>query len=63
MNKSNKLIGSRLLWADSLKGFLILVVVLGHALQLSLGDDCFDNHLLNIICSFQMPVFHRKAGK
>lgn len=53
---------NRQIWADNLKGFLILVVVLGHALQLSLGDDCFDNHLLNIICSFQMPVFFAVSG-
>lgn len=53
---------TRTLWVDALKGFLIIVVVLGHALQLTIGEDCFDNHLLNIICSFQMPVFVAVSG-
>lgn len=58
--KENK--STRTIWVDALKGFLIIVVVLGHALQLTLGEDCFDNHLLNIICSFQMPVFVAISG-
>ena len=39
----------RLIWIDSLKGWLMILVVLGHAIQSSLGDACFQNHLWNII--------------
>lgn len=47
----------RLIWADSLKGWLILLVILGHAIQSTLGKWCFDNHLWNFIYSFHMPAF------
>lgn len=52
----------RLIWADSLKGFLIILVVLGHAIQGTLGHDCVDNHLWNIIYSFHMPAFMAVSG-
>lgn len=42
----------RLIWIDSLKGWLMILVVLGHAIQSSLGDACFQNHLWNLIYSF-----------
>ena len=35
----------RIIWADSLKGMLIILVVLGHAIQCVLSEDCEKNHL------------------
>ena len=52
----------RLLWADSLKGVLILLVILGHAIQRVLVDECFSNHIWNIIYSFHMPAFMAISG-
>ena len=52
----------RLIWADSLKGWLMLLVILGHAVQNTLGPDCCDSHLWNIIYSFHMPLFFFFAG-
>ena len=49
----------RLIWADTLRGLLILVVVLGHSLQH--GD--YENRLLwNIIYSFHMAAFFVVSG-
>lgn len=53
---------TRLVWADSLKGWLIILVVLGHAIQCTLGPDCENNHLWNIIYSFHMPAFMAVSG-
>lgn len=53
---------SRLIWADSLKGILILLVVLGHAIQYTIDDGCYTNHLWNIIYSFHMPAFMAMSG-
>ena len=54
---------TRLIWADSLKGWLILLVVLGHALQWALGDAGIDrNHLWNWIYSFHMSAFMAVSG-
>lgn len=52
----------RLIWIDSLKGWLMILVVLGHAIQSSLGDTCFQNHLWNLIYSFHMPAFMAISG-
>jgi len=52
----------RLIWADSLKGILIILVVLGHAIQETLKAGCFDNHLWNMIYSFHMPAFMAISG-
>lgn len=52
----------RLIWADSLKGWLMLLVILGHAIQSSLGADCDSNHLWNFIYSFHMPAFMAVSG-
>ena len=54
--------GKRLIWADSLKGWLILLVILGHSMQGVLGDSCQDNHLWNIIYSFHIPAFMALSG-
>ena len=52
----------RIYWADSLKGVLILFVILGHAIQAVLGDGCFVNHAFNYIYSFHMPAFMAVSG-
>lgn len=52
----------RLVWADSLKGWLIILVVLGHAIQNSVGVKCDNDHLWNIIYSFHMPAFMAISG-
>ena len=53
----------RLVWADSLKGLLILLVVLGHAIQYTMVDEgCEKNRLWNYIYSFHMPAFMAISG-
>ena len=52
----------RLIWIDSLKGWLMILVILGHAIQSSLGDACFHHHVWNIIYSFHMPAFMAISG-
>lgn len=52
----------RLVWADSLKGILIILVVFGHVIQEVLGQGCFDNHLWNLIYSFHMAAFFAVSG-
>jgi len=47
---------------DSLKGFAILLVILGHAVQYNLPNS-FDNHpLFRFIYSFHMPLFMFLSG-
>ena len=52
----------RLLWADSLKGWLMVLVILGHAIQTVMPEACFHNHLWNLIYSFHMPAFMAVSG-
>lgn len=52
----------RFIWADSLKGWLMLLVILGHAIQSTLGTDCYSNHVWNLIYSFHMPAFMAVSG-
>lgn len=40
----------------------MLLVVIGHAIQSLIRDDCYDNHLWNIIYSFHMPAFMALSG-
>lgn len=56
------MVKQRLIWADSLKGWLILLVILGHAIQNTLGADCDSNHVWNLIYSFHMPAFMAVSG-
>lgn len=50
---------NRLIWADALRGFLILLVVLGHSLQH--GD--FENRIAwNVVYSFHMAAFFVISG-
>ena len=51
----------RLLYLDNLKGFLIILVILGHCIEY--GTESFDeNTLFKIIYSFHMPVFIALSG-
>lgn len=52
----------RNVWADSLKGWLMVLVILGHAIQTEITDDAFNSHLWNIIYSFHMPAFMAVSG-
>lgn len=52
----------RLIWADSLKGWLIILVILGHAIQNVPGIDCNKSHVWNLIYSFHMPAFMAVSG-
>ena len=49
----------RLLYIDALKGFTILLVVLGHVLQVRYD---IDNLLYRYIHSFHMPLFMFLSG-
>lgn len=51
----------RLKYLDFIKGFAILLVVLGHVIQFS--DNSFDNNILfRYIYSFHMPLFMFTSG-
>ena len=52
----------RKVWIDSLKGILILLVVLGHSIQNTLKEGCYDNYWWNLIYSFHMPAFMAISG-
>ena len=52
----------RLIWADSLKGWLMILVIIGHAIQCILEEGCNDNHVWNLIYSFHMPAFMAASG-
>lgn len=52
---------TRIEWADALKGFLILMVVLGHSIQ-TVCDSYLHNYLWNLIYSFHMPAFMAVSG-
>ena len=53
---------NRLVWADSLKGWLMILVILGHAIQGVMPEACFHDHLWNLIYSFHMPAFMAVSG-
>lgn len=59
MNQSDK---SRILWADSLKAILMVIVVIDHAIQYVEHDSCFYNHFWNITSSFYLPAFVAISG-
>ena len=52
----------RVKWADSLKGILILLVVLGHSIQGVYGENVDSCLLWNVIYSFHMPAFFAISG-
>lgn len=49
----------RILWIDALRGFLILIVILGHALQ---HGDYYHSVAWNLIYSFHMAAFFAVSG-
>lgn len=54
-------ISNRLFYIDTLKGFTILCVILGHIIQYSYNN--FDeNHLFRYIYAFHMPLFMMISG-
>lgn len=52
----------RIIWADSLRGWLMILVIIGHAIQVVLGTACNSNHVWNLIYSFHMPAFIAISG-
>jgi fucose 4-O-acetylase-like acetyltransferase len=52
----------RLIWADSLKGWLMILVIVGHVIQGVLSDSFASNHVWNLIYSFHMPAFMAVSG-
>ena len=52
----------RIVWADSLKGLLMVLGILGHAIQTVLAEGCFNDHVFNLIYSFHMPAFMAVSG-
>lgn len=58
----NTKLQNRIIWVDSLKGWLILLVILGHAIQSTFGVECYNNHIWNLIYSFHMPAFMAVSG-
>lgn len=56
---------NRIVWADALKGILIVLVVLGHSLQAvmyKMGMSFTEDYLWNLIYSFHMPAFIAVSG-
>lgn len=56
------MVKERLVWIDALKGWLMILVVIGHAIQTELGVHCEDSHLWNLIYSFHMLAFMAVSG-
>lgn len=52
----------RVFWIDSLKGILMMLVVLGHTIQYIFVDSFDNNHVWNYIYSFHMPAFMAVSG-
>lgn len=52
---------NRLLYLDSLRGFAILLVIVGHLIQFNYNDGLL-NPIFNIIYSFHMPLFFFLSG-
>lgn len=52
----------RLIWADSLKGWLMILVILGHVMQQLAGGVDGGSHLWAMIYSFHMPAFIAASG-
>lgn len=52
-----------LVWADAIKGWLILLVILGHCIASTIGNDAANvNYWWCLIYSFHMPVFMAVSG-
>jgi fucose 4-O-acetylase-like acetyltransferase len=57
--KSNVM--SRIVYLDSLRGFAILLVIIGHLIQFNYKSG-IENHIFNLIYSFHMPLFFFISG-
>ena len=54
---------ARIAYIDNLKGFAILLVVIGHIIQFLYCPDKFDSNIIfRFIYSFHMPLFVIVAG-
>lgn len=54
---------ARIAYIDNLKGFAILLVVIGHIIQFLYCPDKFDSNLIfRFIYSFHMPLFFMLSG-
>lgn len=63
MNTNGYQIVNRLVWADSLKGWLILLVIMGHCIASTIGNDAANtNYWWCLIYSFHMPAFIAISG-
>lgn len=51
----------RLLWCDSLRGMLIILVIIGHCIQ-DIHKDYLHDYIWNLIYSFHMPAFMALSG-
>lgn len=56
------IMGERYLWADCLKGILMVLVIIGHVIWFVYSDDHDSNHIYNLIYSFHMPCFMAISG-
>ena len=53
----------RLVWADSIKGYLMLLVIMGHCIATAIGNDAANaNYWWCLIYSFHMPAFIAISG-
>lgn len=57
----NHIVSSRMLWVDSMRGFSMLIVVIGHVL-ISMGIGGYDSVLGSILLTFRMPLFFFVSG-
>lgn len=53
---------NRIIWADSIKGWLMVLVIIGHAIQSVMVDGFSSDHIWNLIYSFHMPAFMAVSG-
>lgn len=54
---------NRLIWADSIKGWLILLVIIGHCIACAIGNDAANiDYWWCLIYSFHMPAFMAISG-
>jgi len=51
----------RLQWIDAMRGFSMLIVVIGHVL-LSMGIGGYDSFLSSVLLTFRMPLFFFVSG-
>lgn len=52
----------RLIWPDFLRGILIILVIVGHAVQATYPDSFHEVLIWNVIYSFHMPAFIAISG-